>query len=152
MTSPPNHRVEGANHFGITVSDIETSLAFFVGILGFEEGPTVDLDETFSAGVTGIDGALIRVTFVEGPGVTVELLQYLAPAGRSATPTRPCDVGSAHLAFFVVGIEAIVAAAAGAGWSLAGAIQPIVSGPRAGGRAAYIRDTDGITLELVERP
>lgn len=146
------YRVEAANHFGITVSNLNKSLDFFVDVLGFDAGPTVDLDEAFSAGVTGVDGAVIRVAFVDGPGVTVELVQYLAPTGRESVTTLPCDVGSAHLAFFVDDIDAIVTAATHAGFALAGSIQPIAVGPRAGGRAAYIRNADGTTLELVQRP
>ena len=147
-----SYRVEGVNHHGITVTDIEKSVEFFVGVLGFQSGPTVELDETFSAGVTGVEGAVIKVAFVEGPGINVELLQYLAPADRSVVRARPCDVGSAHLALFVDDVDAIVEAATQAGWELAGVVQPIVVGPRAGGRAAYVRNSDGTTLELVQRP
>ena len=147
-----SYRVMGANHFGITVSNLETSLSFFVSVLGFTAGPTVDLDETFSAGITGVAGAVIRVAFVEGPGVTVELVHYLSSPQRHAVQTLPSDVGSAHLALFVDNLDAIVAASTVAGWRLAGAIQPIVAGPRAGGQAAYIRNADGTTLELVQRP
>lgn len=144
--------IEAVNHHGITVTDLDASARFFVDVLGFTRGATVDLDETFSAGVTGVPGAVIRVVFVEGPGITVELLQYLAPADRTVVTSRPCDVGSAHLALFVDDVEGVVEASGAEGWQLAGVIQPIVTGPRAGGLAAYIRDADGVTLELVQRP
>jgi catechol 2,3-dioxygenase-like lactoylglutathione lyase family enzyme len=144
--------IEGVNHHGITVSDLDRSLEFFVGVLGFEPGPTVDLDEEFSSGVTGVGGARIKVAFVRGPGIDVELLQYLGPDDRRAVDARPCDVGSAHLALFVDDIAAVVSASEPAGWRLAGVVQPITTGPRAGGSAAYLRDADGITIELVERP
>jgi glyoxylase I family protein len=146
------YKVEAANHFGITVSDLAQCLQFFVGVLGFTAGATVELAEEFSAGITGVDGAVIRVAFVEGPGVTMELVQYLSPPQRMPVRTQPNDVGSAHLAFFVDNLAGIVAASERAGWHLAGAIQPIAVGPRAGGRAAYIRNADGTTLELVQRP
>lgn len=144
--------VEGVNHHGITVSSVDRALEFFVGVLGFEPGATVDLDETFAAGVTGVEGARIRVAFARGPGIDVELLQYLAPADRTKIDARPCDVGTAHLALFVDDIAAVAAASAALGWRLAGNVQPITTGPRAGGRAAYLRDGDGTTIELVERP
>ncbi|MCU1478632.1 MAG: hypothetical protein JWQ64_3325 [Subtercola sp.] len=147
-----SYRVQGVNHHGITVADLNRSAAFFVDVLGFARGATVELDETFSAGVTGVEGAIITVTFVEGPGITVELLQYRAPDDRMVVTARPCDVGSAHLALFVDDVEAVVDASVRAGWNLAGVIQPIVTGPRAGGKAAYLRDADGTTLELVQRP
>lgn len=146
------YRVVGANHFGITVSDIDRTRRFFIDVLGFIAGQTVDLDLAFSEGVTGVTGAVIRVAFVDGPGVTIELVQYLAPIDRTPAGTFPNDVGSAHVAFFVDDVEAIVTTAIRAGWRLAGTIQPIVAGPRTGGKAAYIRDADGTTLELVQRP
>jgi catechol 2,3-dioxygenase-like lactoylglutathione lyase family enzyme len=146
------HNVEGLNHHGITVTDLDQSLEFFAGVLGFEAHPVIELDRTFVSGVTGVSDATIRVAFVEGPEITVELLQYTGPANRQVLRPRPCDVGSAHLALFVRDIAAIVEVSAAIGWSLAGAIQPITTGPRAGGRAAYLHDRDGITVELVERP
>lgn len=143
--------VKGFNHHGITVSDIERSLGFFVGVLGLERGPVIDLDDQFSAGVTGVAGARIRVAFVHGPGFDIELLQYLSPVGRRPVLAAPCDVGSVHLALFVDDIDAVVAGG-GPDWHLAGSIQPITVGPRAGGRAAYLRDVEGTLVELVEAP
>jgi catechol 2,3-dioxygenase-like lactoylglutathione lyase family enzyme len=62
---------EGLNHHGITFADIERSLEFFVGVLGLRHGPIVELGETFAAGVTGVQGARIRLAFVHGPGFDV---------------------------------------------------------------------------------
>lgn len=144
--------VEGLNHVGFTVADLDRTLAFFIDVLGFSPGARVELDEEFAAGVTGVANARISVAFAHGPGVDVELLQYAGDLREPARTPSPADVGAAHLALFVSGIEAIAEAAAHVGWYLAGAIQPITTGPRAGGRAAYLRDGSGATVELVEKP
>lgn len=139
-------------HHGITVTDLQASANFFAHVLGFVPGPRIDLDETFSAGVTGIPGARISVVFLEGNGIAVELLQYHGPDDRTAGRARPCDAGSAHLALYVADVRSVVERAAAHGWRPAGAVQPIVTGPRAGGLAVYLRDGAGAVLELVQRP
>lgn len=144
--------VEGLNHHGITVADIDRSLRFFVDVLGFDRGATVELDEEFTSTVTGVRGSTLKAVFVHGPGVDIELLQYHEPGPHPGEPLSTSRPGSAHLALFVDDIRGIVDAANAVGWAVAGAIAPIASGPRAGGHAAYLRDADGVTVELVERP
>lgn len=142
--------VIGLNHHGITVSSIEETSRFFVDVLGFRRGAVVELDPDFTARVTGVANSRLTAAFVHGPGIDVELLQYeAATAAGVQPPSRP---GSAHVALFVDDIAPIVEAARPLGWTPAGSIAPIVSGPRRGGRAAYLRDRDGATVELVEPP
>ncbi|MCW2830769.1 MAG: Glyoxalase/bleomycin resistance protein/dioxygenase [Aeromicrobium sp.] len=149
--SPSPVPIELAHH-GITVTALDASASFFVDVLGFEVSPRIDLDETFSAGVSGVPGALISVVFVQRPGVPVELLQYQGPSERASVTTRPCDAGSAHLALYVDDVRDVVGRAAGYGWTPLGAVQLITTGPRAGGLAVYLHDPDGAVLELVQRP
>lgn len=143
--------VQASAHHGITVSDLRRSQRFFVDVLGFESRGEVDLDATFSSGITGIPDAKIRVALLSGPGIDVELLEYASPAD-AAIRRQSSDVGAVHLALFVDDVHAAVHEAAAHGWGLAGAIQAIEVGPRAGGRAAYLVDADGVTLEFVQRP
>lgn len=145
--------VQASAHHGITVSDLRRSQRFFVDVLGFEPRGEVDLDTTFSSGITGIPGAKIRVALLAGPGVDVELLEYAPTADVDAVvQRRSSDVGAVHLALYVDDVDAAVREAAKHGWRLAGAIQTITVGPRVGGRAAYLIDSDGLTLEFVQRP
>lgn len=139
-------------HHGITVVDLEASSAFFADVLGFARRPRIDLDETFSSGVTGIAGARISVVFLEGPGFAVELLQYDGPPDRAQGRSRSCDAGAAHLALYVDDVVDVVRRAEPHGWRPAGAVQPINVGPRSGGLAVYLRDEAGAVVELVQRP
>jgi len=139
-------------HHGITVTDLEASARFFSEVLGLEAGPRIDLDEAFSAGVTGVAEARISVVFMQGPGLAVELLQYHGPDDRRSVDARPCDAGAAHLALYVDDLRRVVSGAADHGWTPMGAVQPITIGPRAGGLAVYLREPNGAVLELVQRP
>lgn len=139
-------------HHGITVSDLDATSAFFADVLGFLAQERIDLDEAFSAGITGIQGAAISVVHMQGPGFTVELLQYHGPADRKSASIRPCDAGAAHLALYAPNLRDVVDRAAAYGWLPAGDIQLIATGSRRGGRAVYLHDADGAVLELVQRP
>jgi len=144
--------VQGFNHHGITVGDMDRALALFVDVLKFERGATVELDPGFTSAVTGVNDSALRAVFVHGPGVDVELLAYERRDGTDARPVAPNRPGASHIAFFVDDLRQVADDAAQVGWALAGSIAPIVSGPRAGGSAAYLRDPDGVTVELVQRP
>lgn len=139
-------------HHGITVTDLEASVAFFADVLGFVPRPRIDLDEPFSAGISGVTGASISVVILECAACTVELLQYHGPESRTSGQVRPCDAGAAHLALYVENVVALVERAAPHGWFPAGTVEPITVGPRSGGVAVYLRSGDGAIVELVQRP
>ena len=121
-------KVLGTNHTSFTVSDLDRSLAFFRDILGFTVTSKAPRDPRVIEQITGVDGA-----------------------GGSVRP-RPCDVGFVHVAFDVDDVGAAIAAAE------AHEVRPINppfltdAGPNAGRSVVYLRDPDGITIELNQRP
>jgi catechol 2,3-dioxygenase-like lactoylglutathione lyase family enzyme len=66
--------------------------------------------------------------------------------------SRPCDTGFAHIAFDVDDIEAAISAAASHGVTPVAETVTIDKGPNAGGKAVYLRDPDGITIEFIQPP
>ena len=64
-------------------------------------------------------------------------------------PNRP---GTAHVAFVVTDIETLAQRMLEAGASEQGRITRCTSGPAAGCLAVYLRDPNGIIVELVELP
>lgn len=143
--------VHAVEHTGITVTDLERSLAFWTDVLGFELSHRAQLSGKFAAGVTGVSGAEISIAVVLAPdGYRIELLQYHQPAERSHLQPRPCDVGSVHLALCVDDIDTVLAAVAEYSWQPASPPQTMPSGPRAGTRFAYMSDPDGTTIELIQ--
>jgi catechol 2,3-dioxygenase-like lactoylglutathione lyase family enzyme len=146
-------RVLAGDHTGVTVSNLERSLAFWRDVLGFELSHTAHQTGEMAREITGVAGAEIKLAVVKAPGGhKIELLEYLAPADRKQQVNlRPCDLGSVHVALVVDDLDAVLNAINASGWEAAGKAQIIQSGPNAGKRVVYVRDPDGTTLELMQQ-
>jgi glyoxylase I family protein len=145
-------RIIAADHTGITVSNLELSVAFWRDVLGFELSHRAHHTGNLASEVTGVPGAEISLAVLKGYGHKIELLEYLAPADRKHVDLRPCDVGSVHVALFVDDLDAVLTAIAASGWKAAGKPQTLKSGPNAGKRVVYVRDPDGTTIEFMQPP
>jgi glyoxylase I family protein len=150
-TSRNEFRIISADHTGITVSNLERSLAFWRDVLGFEFSHAAHQKGELTQEVTGVEGAEIKLAVLKTPGGhKIELLEYLAPADRRPSNLRPCDVGSVHVALLVEDLDAALAHIAASGWKAAGKPQILTKGPNAGKRVVYVRDPDGTTIELMQ--
>jgi catechol 2,3-dioxygenase-like lactoylglutathione lyase family enzyme len=146
-------RILSADHTGITVSNLERSLAFWRDVLGFEFSHTAHQKGEFAEEITGVPGAELKLAVLKTPGGhKIELLEYLAPPDRKRADLRPCDVGSAHVALHVDDLDAILDKITASGWNAAGKPQTLTNGPNAGKRVVYVRDPDGTTLEFMQPP
>ena len=146
--------VIAAGHTGITVSNLERSLAFWRDVLGFELSHTAHQTGEMAGEITGVASAEIKLAVVKAPGGhKIELLEYLAPLERKGNvDLRPCDVGFVHVALIVDDLDAILSAINASGWKAAGKPQTLRSGPNAGKRVVYVRDPDGTTIEFMQPP
>jgi glyoxylase I family protein len=153
-TKRRSFRILAADHTGITVSNLERSLAFWRDVLGFEPSHTAHQTGEMAREITGVAGAEIKLAVVKAPGGhKIELLKYLAPPEcKRHADLRPCDVGSVHLALIVDDLDPILSAIKASGWKAAGKPQILQSGPNAGKRVVYVRDPDGTTIEFMEVP
>jgi glyoxylase I family protein len=147
-------RVLAADHTGITVSNLEQSLAFWRDVLGFELSHTAHQTGELAREITGVADAEIKLAVLRAPGGhKIELLEYLAPPDRKRrVGLRPCDVGSVHVALLVDDLDAVLESIAASGWKAAGKPQTLTTGPNAGKRVVYVRDPDGTTIEFMEMP
>ena len=145
-------RIIAADHTGITVSDLERSLAFWRDVLGFELSHGAHQTGGLAEQITGVPGAEILIAVVKAPGHKIELLEYRAPADRKHADLRPCDVGSSHVALTVDNLDAVLETIAASGWKAAGTPQTLTTGPNAGKRVVYVRDPDGTTIEFMQPP
>lgn len=148
-------RYKGLDHVGFTVSSLDRSIPFYTLLLGAEpvgrlmwEPP----EHEFTGRIVGYPGVRLEGAFWLLPGGTVlELLQYHdPPTGRVDMETY--NVGSGHLGLQTEDIHADYE-------RLRDRVEfrhpepvQIPSGPAAGGWAVYMRDPDGITIELVQAP
>jgi glyoxylase I family protein len=141
--------VTGVHHVSRTVSDMDRSIAFYVGLLGLEVVADEELAGPMIEQSTGLDGARLR--FVElglaGQGPFVELLAFHAPIGRAVDP-RPCDVGAHHVALSVRDLRAVQATLTSAGVKFTASAQRIGGGLFAGHWTAYCLDPDQLIVEL----
>jgi catechol 2,3-dioxygenase-like lactoylglutathione lyase family enzyme len=146
-------QVLAADHTGITVSNLQRSLAFWRDVLGFELSHTAHQTGELAEEITGVAGVEIKLAVVKTPGGhKIELLQYLAPSDRNHAHLRPCDVGHVHVTLLVDDLDAVLEKISASGWKAAGKPQTLKSGPNAGKRVIYVRDPDGTTIEFMEMP
>jgi len=147
----------------VHVADMEASLMFWEGLLGFrvrrDTGWNNNPDFLRSAGAPA--SAEVRVvvlgrpddqTIDPGPGqpASIGLVQVTGVDARSRRG-RFEDRGYVHLSFWVADLDAILATLAAAGVSPEG---PVITSAPVGPvlRSTFISDPDGVLISLVSRP
>jgi lactoylglutathione lyase len=143
------------HHTGYTVDDLDRSLAFYRDLLGMEVVAQQEKEGGYLAAIVGYPDAHVRMAHLRlaGGGHVLELFEYLAPTGRAAAPLRPRDVGTPHLCFAVDDVRAVYERLLAAGVdTFFSAPVEVDTGVNRGGRALYLRDPDGIPVELFQPP
>lgn len=139
--------IKRVNHTGISVSDMERSLAFYRDLLELEvifdsdvdANPRLDL-------VVGMQGAQGRVVWLRIGDTMIELWQWDQPAGRLLPPDYvPADKGVTHFAFEVDDVDELHARVIGAGYHAN-------SNPQDLGlhKTTYIKGPDDEIIEILE--
>lgn len=125
----------GFEHIGMTSSDLDRTIAFYCGLLGFK----LVLRKPQTKG---------EAAFLDAGG---GMLEVFAPGPVDATRDVPQDeAGIRHLTFAYSDIGAMIE-------KLAAADVEIIEQPRIAHntemfkRVSFVRDPDGIIVELVER-
>jgi len=108
-------RIIATDHTGITVTNLERSVAFWRDVLGFELSHRAHHTGDLASEVTGVPGADIWIAVLKAPGHKIELLEYRAPSDRKRAELIPCDVGSVHVALTVDNLDAVLSAIAASG-------------------------------------
>lgn len=141
--------------FGIVVSDIEKSLAFYTQALGLKEASTFDVNAEMGkkAGLSDSKPFHVHVMKLgDSPNATaVKLMQFVGTPGSPPNNSFiHSSYGIRYLTMYVTDIDAAMARAAGAG------VKPIAEGPyllpgHAPDRVylAIVRDPDGNMIELI---
>ena len=135
------------NHVGLTVSNLDASVAFYRDLVGME----VWLPRSSTGGpwfdtLTGSDRAAIDVVMLRAGGLVLQLVEYRS-GGNPAAGTGHSRVGNLHLSINVDDVEAAhlrLSAADGHDPT------PIVDLPVPGFRSFYGRDPDGVPVEFVQ--
>lgn len=142
------------HHVGLTVADLDASIAFYQALLDCRvlershgSGPELET-------LIGISGAQVMTADLAIPGGgIIELVQYVAPAGRRLAQERN-QAGHTHVAFVVDSVDAARARLVSLGLPPAAAPVTIAEPGSAwdGTRVMYAMDPDGRTIECLERP
>jgi catechol 2,3-dioxygenase-like lactoylglutathione lyase family enzyme len=134
------------NHTSFTVSDLERSIDFYTGVLGFTLERRFEVEGAGISSIVGFDGAHLKIAFVRLGEFRLELVEYVAPAGRKLEMATN-NVGSAHIAFTTDDVDATYEELKAKGLRFRN--PPTRSRPDRP-RVAYFLDPDGYTLEIVE--
>lgn len=148
-----NGRPTGVHHIGISVSDVRRSVRFWSDLLETEPRWEKVLDGAYLGGVTGYPGIVLDVAIIDLPGgPALEILEY---RGVDKTPNSDATAnpGNVHICLQTSDIDALRDRAIGYG---ARPVSPkviaVTEGPNEGAQACYLRDPDGITIELLQSP
>ena len=140
----------GFSHAGITVADLDRSIAFYE-LLGYEVCARWVRTEEYLRELVGyptvdLHAAILRHDRV---GVFLEILEYRNIERVEIDPSNG-NPGTAHICLFVEGFEALWERLKAAGVeAVSEPVSPTV-GPNKGALAIYLVDPDGHRVELVE--
>ncbi|HET9444207.1 MAG TPA: VOC family protein [Acidimicrobiales bacterium] len=141
------------HHVGVTVGDLDRAVGFWHRLLGATPRNRRVLDGPMLGAMVGYPGVRIDSCWLDLPGgVALELLQYLDRDEPAHAPGT-AHPGNVHVCLRVPDMEAAHRHAVACGARpVSERPVDVVAGPRAGARLAYLRDPDGVTIELVQDP
>jgi len=141
--------IQRFDHVGVTVSDLDAAVAFFVG-LGLEVEGRMSMEGEFVDTVIGIPGSRSEIVMLRPPdgGPGLELSSFIRPEHTRGSPSAMSnEVGLRNVAFQVDDLQEIVERLAADGYGLVGGVGQYEQM----WRMAYVRGPDGIIVALAER-
>jgi catechol 2,3-dioxygenase-like lactoylglutathione lyase family enzyme len=140
--------IKRIHHAGVGVRDMEASLRFYRDLLGLTVTSDVETEGPLVSAIVGhTENTKVRMVHLAcGEGQELELFQYMEP-GTSKFPQdfRQCDGGIIHVALVVDDAMGMYERLKAEGVRFNS--QPYNLG---GGYCVYMRDPDGITVELMQ--
>lgn len=137
-------------HLGVTVSDLDKALEFYVDLLGFrvhkmadESGECIDNFSSLK------DVAVTTVKMYDNNDNMLELLHYKShPEPADKNRTRPItEIGCSHFALTVDDLDSLYDSLSGEGIEFN---YPVQVSPDGNVKVAFCRDPDGTLIEMVE--
>lgn len=148
--------VSAVDSVGLTVSDLDRSVDFYTGVLSFEKVSESEVAGPDFEHLEGVFGLRMRTARMKLGDESIELTQFLAPAGRPAPPDEHAnDRWFQHLAIITSDMDRAYKRLREY------KVQHASSGPQtlpdwnknaAGIQAFYFRDPDGHFLEVLAFP
>src|SRR6266542_3496224 len=149
-------KVEQVAAVGMTVSEMDASVAFYSKILSFEKVSDVELTGEDYERLQGVFGLRIRVVRMRLGNEFIELTEYLAPKGRPVpVDSRSNDQWFQHIAIITSDMDKAYT------WLRQNKVEHASTGPQllpewnknaAGIKAFYFKDPDKHALEILQFP
>ncbi len=141
--------IQRFDHVGITVADLDSATAFFVG-LGLEVEGTGSVEGEFVETVCGLPGAQCQIAMLKSPGdgFRLELSSFVTPDHVPGSPAAMAnELGLRNVSFEVGDLRAAIDAVAADGYGLVGGVGEYEGSVR----MAYVRGPEGIIVSLFEQ-
>jgi catechol 2,3-dioxygenase-like lactoylglutathione lyase family enzyme len=150
MTAPAVGTLRAVHHVGVTVADLERSVAFWSRLTGASPRDSRTMAGPGVGRLVGYPSVRIEAAWLDFPGgLALELLQYLEP-DEPGYPEGTAHPGNIHVCLDVADVDAARDHALACGARPVGGPVDVAAGPLAGARIAYVRDPDGVTIELFQ--
>ena len=133
----PAPSIDSLAHVAITVSDLERSLEFYRGLLGFRLLGHLDFPH---------DERGYTITYLDAGRVVLKLFSYANTEAQTAPAYNDTRTGWQHVALRVTGMDVIVEQLRCAGVQFVR--EPAIG--QSGARIAFLTDPDGTMIELIE--
>jgi catechol 2,3-dioxygenase-like lactoylglutathione lyase family enzyme len=138
------------SHFGICVSDLERSLRFYCGALGFEKAEAHTIGSEFGR-LMDLPDVVVTSQFIRKGPTAIELLAFEEPPPFGTRERRAVNqLGLTHLSFRVHDLRATTARVVALGGAIVESSRTTVD---LGGTAlefVYCTDPDGVRVELMD--
>ena len=146
-------KITGADHTSYTISNLERSIAFYVGLLGCDIIWQREISNQYFRDIVGFPDCVVKAAHLSIPGSEhrIELFEYVQPIGLNAD-VRTNNVGSSHISFFVDDLPAAYQELKAKGARFRSSPVEITAGANKGGWAVYLLDPDGLTVEFFQSP
>ncbi len=145
-------RYSALDHVGFAVGDLDRSVDWYTFLLGEPPMLRKTWEIEYVGRIVGYPGVTLEGALWSLPGGTVlELLRYRHP-DPGVVDMETYNVGNAHLCFVVDDLAAEFERLRGRAQFRDPEPVEIPWGPYKGGKACYLRDPDGISIELMYHP
>jgi len=145
----------GADHTCYTVKDLDAARYFYCDTLGFEIAHArPEITNRYFREIIGFPDAVVRDLYLKIPGTDhyLELFEYMHPKGveQDTTHNKP---GSSHIAYLVDDLQSLFDRLKTVE-NIEFISDPVYldEGPNEGGWALYMKDPNGIVIEMFQLP
>lgn len=140
------------HHVGLTVSDLDRAVTFYTELLGCTRVMSQEKRGGYLAAIVGYPDADVRRAHLkpaEGEFI-IEFFEYRQPT-PSTVAWEPRVIGCPHVCFLVTDLAAVHRRLVDSGVRFISGPTLVDTGANAGGFGLYLRDPDGIIIELFQR-